>query len=368
MKLEINSQKLKDIIGLTEHVAGKHVTLPVLSCILIDVKGRTALFKSTNLDIGIEVEIPVKADSDGTIAVPAHILSSFVSQIYGQNQLVKMELVSGNIHISCGKSKGVIKTVPADDFPTIPKIADGEKLEMPSEALIKGLQSVWYSASTSNVKPELSSVYIYSGDGGLTFVATDSFRLAERKIQGKTASKMRDVLVPFKNISSIIRILEYIGDMVTVQINKNLISFEGNGVYAASRIIDGVFPDYRQILPKSFVTEAIVLKQDFQNALKISNIFSDKFNRVKLIVDPKAKLFEIYTKNSDVGENQTAIDGALTGERMEVNFNYRYMIDCLQAIDADSISLQMGGLNKAVVIKPVSGDQNFTYLVMPMNR
>ena len=368
MKLEINSQKLKEIVALTEHVAGKHVTLPVLSCILIEIKGRTATFKSTNLDIGIEIEIPVKSDGDGIIAVPAHILSSFVSQIYDQNQMVHMETVSGNIHINSSKSKGVIKTVPPEDFPSIPKVTDGEEVILPAELFIKGLQSVFYSASASNVKPELSSVYVYRANEYLTFAATDSFRLAEKKIQAPVSTNLHDILIPFKNISEIIRLLQYMGGKVTVRVNKNLISFEANGVYAASRIIDGVFPDYKQILPKSYVTEAIVLKQDFLNALKISNIFSDKFNQVRLIIDPKEKIFEVHTKNSDVGENQTTIDGALTGDRMEVNFNYKYVVDCLQAIEADSISLQLSGLNKPMVIRPVSGDQTFTYLVMPMNR
>jgi DNA polymerase-3 subunit beta len=102
--------------------------------------------------------------------------------------------------------------------------------------------------------------------------------------------------------------------------------------------------------------------------LKISNIFSDKFNQVHLTIDPKAKIFEIQTKNSDVGENQTNIDAALTGERMEINFNYKYISDGFQSIDSDSISLQLNGLNKPVVVKPISGDQTFLYLVMPMNR
>ena len=111
-----------------------------------------------------------------------------------------------------------------------------------------------------------------------------------------------------------------------------------------------------------------LLKQDLLNALKVSNIFSDKFNHVRIIIDPKGKVFELQTKNSDVGENKTLVDAAITGERIEMNFNYKYIVDCFQSIDADSVSLQLGGMNRPMVIKPVSGDQNFMYLVMPMNR
>jgi len=368
MKLELNFLKLKEAIQTVDKIAGKHMTLPVLSCILIEVKSNLAVFKATNLDIGIEVSVPVKSDEDGVLAVPAHVISSFVSQVTGDNQVVRLENSNGNLLITTAKSKGVIKTQPFDDFPTIPQVTDGQDIVLPSELFVKGLKSVWYSSSVSSVKPELSSVYVYNDDGNLVFAATDSFRLAEKKIKAPVSTKMNDILIPFKNIPDIIRILESLGENVKVLINKNLISFTAKNTYLVSRLIDGVFPDYRQIIPKSFSTEIVMLKQDLINALKISNIFSDKFNQIHLIADPKGKIFDIQTKNSDVGENSTAVDAALTGERIEINFNYKYIADCFQSIDSDSISLQLGGINRPMVIRPISGDQSFLYLAMPMNR
>jgi DNA polymerase-3 subunit beta len=368
MKLELGFKKLKDAVGLVDRVAGKHQTLPVLSCILFDVSKNGVTLKTTNLDVGVEVFVPAKSDTTGIVAVPAQTLSSFISQIQDQNQVVILELVSGNLHIKTTKSKGVIKTVPADDFPSIPKIQDGQEHHISPEDFIQGLTSVFYSASISSVKPELSSVYIYKDAENLTFVATDSFRLAEKKIKTPITNKLNDILIPFKNIQDIIRVLSSFNSPATVRASKNLISFENDGTYIVSRIIDGVFPDYRQIIPKTFTTEVVALKQDILNALKISNIFSDKFNQVHLTIDPKTKLFEIQTKNSDIGENQTNVDAALTGDKMEINFNYKYLIDGFQSINADSVTLQLNGLNRPVVVRPVSGDQTFLYLVMPMNR
>ena len=368
MKLELGFKKFKDAVGLVDRIAHKHQTLPVLSCILLEVAKNTATLKATNLDVGVEVSIPVKSDSTGVLAIPAQTLSSFLSQIQEQNQVVTLELVSGNLHIKTTKSKGVIKTVPPEDFPSIPKVTDGTEYQISPEDFINGLSSVSYSASISSVKPELSSVYIYKDADHLTFVATDSFRLAEKKIKTSTTNKLNDILIPFKNIADITRVLESFGSGAQVKANKNLISFEKEGTYIVSRVIDGTFPDYRQIIPKSSTTEVVALKQDIMNALKISNIFSDKFNQVHLTINPKAKLFEIQTKNSDVGENQTEVEAALKGDNMEINFNYKYLIDGFQSIHADSVSLLLNGLNKPVVIKPVSGDQTFLYLVMPMNR
>jgi DNA polymerase-3 subunit beta len=368
MKLEMTVQKLKEAISLVDRVAAKHMTLPVLSCVVIETGKNSVTFKATNLDIGVEVSFPAKTTEAGVIAVPAGIITSLVSQLPNQAESVTLNTVSGNLNITSSKSHGLIKTLPSDDFPSIPRVSEGQEISMPTNLLVKGLTSVWYSASISGVKPELSSVYVYRNNDFITCVATDSFRLAEKRIAAPASVAMNDILIPFKNVSEIVRLLERMGDTVKVKLSKNLISFEAGGIYAVSRVIDGVFPDYKQIIPKSFSTEVVALKQDFLNALKISNIFSDKFNQVHISIDPKKKLFEIQTKNNDVGENKTAVDAAISGDPIEINFNYKYIIDCFQSIDADSVSLQLSGMNKPMVIRPVSGDQTFMYLVMPMNR
>ena len=155
--------------------------------------------------------------------------------------------------------------------------------------------------------------------------------------------------------------------MIEVRFSKNQIAFVFEGTYLTSRVIDGIFPDYRQIIPKEFKTEAILLKEDLVQSLKISTIFSDSFNQVSMAVSPEEKRFELTTKNSTLGENTTKIDAALSGDPAEANFNYRYVSDCLQSIDADSISVSLSGPSRPVVIRGVS-DKSFTYLVMPMNR
>jgi DNA polymerase-3 subunit beta len=368
MITEVHLSQLKRIIGLSERAAQKNSTLPVLSCLLLETKKNILMVKATNLDVGIEAFVPAKSDGDWSVAVPAHTISSFVSQLNDQDGVVKMELASGNLHITSKRSKVTIKTVSPEDFPSIPRVSDSKKTSLSSEVLVKGLKSVWYSASISSVKPELSSVYIYKNAENLVFAATDSFRLAEKKMKLPNNTVFEDILIPLKNISDIIRILESANSDVTINSNKNLISFEIEGVYLTSRVIDGTFPDYRQIVPKGYTTEAVALKQDVINSIKVSNVFTDKFNQVRFIIDPKGKSFEIQTKNSDIGENATAVDAALSGEKVEINFNGKYVSDCFQSVDADSVSFQLSGLNKPMVIRPASGDGTFMYLVMPMNR
>jgi len=369
MKIEVSFEKFKDAVLLAAPITVKHPTLPVLSCVLMDIKKNSISLKATNLDMGITITIPAKTDGEGKVAIPAQIVSSFISQSPIQDKAMTLDIVSGNVNITAMKSKVVIKSMPADDFPDMPEASGDHITKLPSEAFMKGLKAVSYSASISSVKPELSSVYVYKTDKKLTFVATDSFRLAEKKVETPSLpANFPDILIPLKNIGGIVRFLEHAGGDVDMSTDKNLMSCSTPGAVLVSRIIDGVFPDYRQIIPKGFSTEAVVLKHDLTNALKLSNIFSDSFNLVRLVIDPKTKHFEVHTRNNDVGENDTFVDAALTGDRMEINFNYKYVTDCLQSIDADSMSLQLGGSNKPMVIRPVSGDQSFMYLVMPMNR
>ena len=183
----------------------------------------------------------------------------------------------------------------------------------------------------------------------------------------KKHKEFNQILIPFKNIIEIIRSLEDIKDDVDVFLSQNQISFSYGDIYLTSRVIDGTFPDYKQIIPKEVKTEVIMLKQDIVSALRISNIFSDKFSQVTFNVNPKDKTFKITTRNMDVGENVNNIDSVIKGDELSVSFNYKYIIDCFQSIDSDSVSLTFSDTNKPMIISPV-GDKSFLYLVMPMNK
>ena len=368
MKIECAQDKIKNSIALAEKVAGKHMTLPVLSCLLLDASSKNNLIiKATNLDLGIEISIPAKIDESGITAVPAQVLNSFLNGVTENEKTIKLVSDQNTLNITTSRSSGAIKTILADDFPSIPRASRDNSFFFNAGDFVKGLKSVWYSSSVSSIKPELSSVYVYCDGEYVVFVATDSFRLAEKRIKVKKTKDFGQILIPFKNIPEIIRVLEKINDEVEVNLDKNQISFSYDGIYMISRVIDGIFPDYKQIIPKSNTTEVVVLKQDLIDALKLSNIFSDKFNQVNFKINQNSKTCEIKTKNNDIGENNTNLDAVIAGESIEINFNYKYIIDCFQSIDSDSVTLYFNGMNKPLVISPVS-DPTFRYLVMPMNR
>ncbi len=366
MKLECLKEKLNIGISKAEKIVSKNINMPVLSCLLLETKGNNLIIKSTNLDIGLEISIPVKTIEEGKVAVPANVLGSFLNNI-SEDKSIVLETNDSILKISTSKSEANIKTQNFEDFPTIPTIDNGKVCKISAKDLQNGIKSVIYSASVSSVKPELASVYMYSNEENLVFVATDSFRLAEKTIKLKKKVDLPGILIPFKNASDILKIFDGIEEEIEINATKNQISFTVAGLYVVSRVIDGNFPDYKQILPKEEKTKVIVLKQDLLNTLKISNIFSDNFNQINISVKDGGKGIELKTKNSNVGEYTNKVDAKIEGEGIEVNFNYRYIAESLPSIMSDSIAMIFNGINRPLIIKGTS-DSSFTYLVMPMNR
>lgn len=367
MKIECSKEKLLRAVQKAEKITGKNATLPVLSCVVLEAKDNKLIVRSTNLDLGIEVTVPVRVTKNGQVAVPGNILLSYVTNTVSDSN-INLEEVNGNLVVTCSKNETNIKALSVEDFPSIPKLSSDKKTLIESKELLKGMKSVWYSASVSNMKPELSSVYLYPDNSGhLVFVATDSFRLAEKKISSKQSELFENVLIPYRNVQEIIRVFDDVEDRLEVYFDSNQVVFVTDGIYLVSRIIDGNFPDYEQIIPKENSTEVVMLKEDLIRALKLSNVFSDKFNQATFTIKPKDGVFEICSKNIDKGENRNIVDATLRGDDIEINFNHKYITDSFVSINSDSIVLMFNGANKPMIIRGVN-DSSFMYLVMPLNR
>ncbi len=366
MKIKTNKQKIESGVQKASRVANKHLTLPVLSCVYLEALASGKLvIKSTNLDVGIEIELEVKTVEQGVAAVPAQIFLNVLSSI--KEDEITIETKDNNILISSNKNSATIKCLPYEDFPTIPILESSNVLQINSRDLLAGFKSVWYSASVSAIKPELSSVFLYKDGENLVFASTDSFRLAEKKVHNSSNVEIPQLLIPSKNVSEIIKLFEDLGDDINVVFEKNQIAFIAKDIYLVSRLVEGNFPDYKQIIPKNFTSSVTVLKNDFINSIKTSNIFSDTLHQVKLSVVPNEKALFVESKNNDVGEYKESINASITGDALELNFNNKYIIDCMQSIVSDSIVLNFAGMGKPLLIEGVSKN-GFSYIVMPMNR
>lgn len=365
MKLVCSTEKLKTALTHADRVTGKNLTLPILSTVLCIATNTSLKIRATNLSLGIEIEIPAQVEKEGVVAISGALLSNFLNTLKTGDQ-ISLEQVNETLLVKTKQGKVIIKTFSYEDFPTIP-IVEAEKIQVQATQFLEGIESVYYASAQTDIKPEVASVFIYPGEDTLTFVSTDSFRLAEKKIKTKNIYGFQPVLIPTKNIIELIRILADVKGDLDMCITKNQLSISFGGYYITSRLVDGSFPDYKQIIPKESTTEIVLLKNELQNAIKSSTLFTDKFNQVTFSILVSEKKCLVSSKSSETGENEIQIDGALSGKDISLNINYRYLLDCLQIISTDSVIISCTTPTKPLVIKGVS-DNSFLYLIMPMNR
>ena len=365
MKFISTKEQLLGGVLISERIVGKKESLPILSCILIEV-GKEVVLKATNLEAGIQVAIHADVSEKGTIAVPAVVLSQTLRSITAEKITFTAE--EGNLLVESRGTKTLIKSVPHEEFPALPESGTGNGIKIARERLLSGLQAVSYAASPSMIRPDLGSIYLIVKNSTLTSVATDSFRLAEKTLTD-TGTKMEgELLVPLKHALELIHILEHIrAETVTLTIDDAQLSLVGDGTRFSSRVVDAQFPAYKEIVPKKSTTEATVLKSDFAEMLRKARVFSGNDMHVGLHVYPKKKIFTATARSNDVGEMSDSIDAALSGEDLDINFHIGYLADCLSSVESDSLALSFAGAGKPLVIRGVS-DTSFMYLVMPLNR
>lgn len=364
MHIICNRELLQKSIASAERITGKNLSLPILNTVLITASHNILTIRATNLEVGVEFQIPIQTKTEGSISLTGSLLANTLASIPDEKE-VTITTQNGICKITTKTKTLTIKGFLSDDFPTIPVIREGEGFTMSSEKFIQGAKSVLMSAATSDIKPEISSVYIHQVADSIIFTATDSFRLAEKKIKQTGSIFSYGIIIPLKNIIEIVRVLESTTQDINFLVTKNQISCTGNSIYITSRVVQGVYPDYEQILPKSHTTEVVILKQDLINTLKLSTLFSDKFNKIIFVVNPEKKICTISTKNTEIGEIESNLTATLSGESIEISLNGKHIFDCLGAIEKDSVIIEFNGPDKPAVVRGF-GDSSFTYLTMPL--
>lgn len=366
MKLEILKEHLEQIVQVVGKVSNKNLSLPVLGCVLLTAKdGRTSA-KATNLDVSVELNLKAKIIEDGEVAIPAHILTQAITTATDQ----KLSLSSDGTTLKIKELKGVanIKTIDTADFPTLPFVKEGEgvSVSVPTKDVARAFKLVSFAASSSGMRPELSSVFLTLDNGMFVTAATDSFRLAESKIPTKTKINTDPTLIPARNTNDIVRTISN-SDTTEIRIGENQITFISDGSYITSRTIDGAFPQYQAIIPETFATTATMLTEDALRAMRKVSVFVDASSQVGLHVNVENKTLSVEAKNTQVGETEELIEAALEGDPIDINFNVRYLLDALPVISSDSVVFKIAGPGKPMVLSDVP-DKGFTYLVMPMNK
>lgn len=340
-------------------------TLPVLAGIAIIAGDDGIKLRATNLETGIDLKIEGTIKEMGVVALPANTLREIAASFSGSG-LITLEHAGDTVAVSTGNARSTLKTLPYEDFPTLPlPEAPQAKFSLPGTVLRSLVTSVMSYASSSSVRPELASVLVSAEGGTLKAVATDSFRLAEKKVAVQGTIPPFSMLIPAKNAADIIQALP--DEDIHISVDDHQCAFFWKKGVLTTRLVSASYPDYVQIIPKAFVSDATLLKKDFEAALKRTAIFSDTFQKVRLSFDVNNKKVLLSAQNADVGDSAEAVSGALSGESVELSFNHRYLSAPLAGIQSESITLSASGIGRAMVVRG-AGDASFLYLVMPMNQ
>lgn len=364
MHIELDRVELQQALELVGRVSTKHVTLPVLQCVLISITKGVVTLKATNLEIGVEATINGVSEEDVTIAVPAATLLQTISLLNDSKVSLSQE---GDVLVVEGsKAKTNIKTYAFDEFPTIPKVeTKGQTLNRKLFSL--GIKTTAFACSQSSIKPELGSINIFQKkEHSLTFVTTDSFRLMEKTVAQKGVVLDDALLIPQKNALELARVSDMSDIEPELRVNENqcALSFD-DSLYITSRLTTGSFPDYEQIIPKEYSSHVTILKEDLIQAFKRSHVFLNKFGQVTLHVGKND--LTISTNNGEVGTTTESIRATTEGEEITLNFNQRYISEALPHFTDDSIVLSFTGIGRPMVINGVN-DKTTRYLVMTMNK
>jgi DNA polymerase-3 subunit beta len=363
MHITVDTKELKQVLDIVSRVSTKHVTLPVLQCVLLESKGGTLFVRATNLEIGIEGSVKVTEEEAGLVAVPAHILLQTINLISQTTTTLSTE--GTTLHIETHSSKTELKTIPAEEFPSIPKQSGGT-ITIQGSLFALGVKTAAFTASQSSIKPELGSVYvIQKKEHSLTFVATDSFRLMEKTVPQKNISLTEPLLIPYKNALELARVAELAQGDVVMFVGENQCALQVGNIYITSRLVNGIFPDYAQIIPKEYKTTATLLTKDLAQALKKTNIFLNKF--MQLTITLSGGTFTLSAQSGESGATTESIPASVSGDDITLNFNHRYVNEVMAHIGDESIRLKCAGIGRPMVIENVH-DTSLRYLVMPMNK
>lgn len=368
MKIICTQENLNQGLGLVSHIANKNSNLPILNNVLIKAEKEGIILITTDLEIGVRVFVRSKVEEEGSFTVDAKLLNSFIGLLPKENiSLILSE--DNNLEVKSNNQETTIKGMEAEDFPLIPEISKDNEIELSSSDLKKSLSQVIFSASLDNTRVEINAVNFNFKGNTLTLAATDSYRLAEKKIKITQQNKESNLIIPLKTLQELLRILSENSEKnLKIYFNENQIMFSLDGVDLVSRVIDGNYPDYRQIIPEKFNTNVKCEVDKLLPAVRAVSLFCKQgINDIRMSFDNSTKEIIITTASAHAGKSMAKVSAEVSGENNDIVFNYRYILDGLSNIDQKEVVLSINSNNSPGLIKPI-GDDGYVYLVMPIRQ
>jgi len=374
MKLIILKDVLKKGVATVEKISQKVLTLPILQNILFETEKNFLKLSTTNLESGIIWWGLSKTEKEGQICIPTKLFSNFLNFLPQKPIKIETEEMENQImDLECENYKTKIKGFNVEDFPIIPQIKDGEFITIKTEQFCGALAKIINIPSPSMTRPEISGIFLQFQNDLIKLVATDSFRLAEEKIFTKNnILKEYSLILPQTTAREIVSVFtEKKGDL-KIYLSANQIFFEymmeevdHPQIQFTSRLVEGEYPNYQEIIPKKYGTRLILQKEEFLNQIKTASFFSGKINEIKMKVEPKNKKIEIFSQNPDLGEYRSELKGKVEGKELAISFNHRFLVDGINEIKTKELVLEFTGGEGAAALKPLD-EEEYLYIIMPI--
>ncbi len=367
MKFTCTQENLAQALGLVSRVASKNVALPILHNVLITAERGGVRFQTTNLEVAVTVNMRAKVEAEGKYTVPSRVISDFITLLGHEN--VTLELIGTGVQLTSGHSKTTIHGAPADDFPVLPQPQEATAVGLPAAVLHQLISETVFAAANDESRPEISGLYCQADGKKLTLVATDSYRLSERTAQLTTpATKAVKAILPSRTAHELLRLLPKSDDEVKIEIGDNHVRCVLPEAELVSRIIDGQYPDYQQIVPSDWQTKVLISREELAANIRAASLFCKPgINDVTLSVDTDKGHITLAAANTQLGEHRAEIEAKIEGQPIEIVFNHRYLTDGVATMSGDEVQLELSNPQAPAVIRSPQQTSGL-YLIMPIRQ
>lgn len=381
MHITCTQENLARALSYLERVVGKQTTLPILSNYLIETEKGRLKISATNLEIGVVVSIGAKIEKEGKIAVPAKILSNFVSNL-PNGDILHLEEEQNHLKVVSTAYQIRIKSLDGKDFPIIPEYTEEYQYIFPAQKIKNALSRLLFCVSLNEARLELTGVCLTLSQGALRLAATDSFRLAEEVISFEEKEEKKSgepenhsCILPNTVLHELLRVITPENKFIQMAFLENQVFFEIDGIEITSRILNGKYPDYQQIIPKEFSTQVVFERALLQRALKIAGSLSSYTSgEIALVFDEQAQSCTFLSRSQEIGENKTVlpVEFLKGGAPLTLLFNPRYVLEGINALSGEKILFCANTATSPVALRLMDEEaqvqEEYLYLVMPIRK
>lgn len=361
MKLTVTQENLSKALHVVSRVASGKTPLPILNNILFKTSKNRLLLAATNLEIAITEYIGCKIESEGTITVPARLMGEFINNLPKGN--ITLEVEGTKLHIASNGYQSTINGMPPDEFPALPEIATDESLTLPVVLLKRAIQQTILAASNDDTRPMLTGAYCHTHEGALYLAATDGYRLAERKLLA--TEQTISAIIPAQTLQDVLRVIN--DDMADIKMvfDENQVRFQLDDIEITSRLIDGTFPDYRQLIPATSEINCTLDKDEFARITKIASLFArESGGSVTLNAKANEGKLSIHSVATQLGENTSETTAEINADG-QVTLNSRYLLEALGCIDDPRVAFNFSGKLSPCIVR-ASGSADYKHIIMPL--